>query len=372
MAILEGEFQAYDRQIRPEDPLLRAARYAHLEVRSRLNNDEKMKPHLVADFLQGSYARHTMNNPEDMADVDIIVVTNLHEQQWTPDQVLTMFATWLGNQYGQHRVSKNGRSVNLALDDVEVDLVPTSAPSEAVLMDYRAYSLESVAKAFQPGRQDELLDADEVFGPSINSVSNGDWATEPLRIPDLHAECWQDTHPLAALEYTRQKNREHQRRFLRVVRAIKWWRKRVSGGPDHPKSYPVEHMVGDACTSPFETVAEGITLTLEQMQHQYAPLYLAKRKPLLHPRGLELHPSADVLALLTDNDFCRFYEQLQVAAASARYALGLDDPHESGKAWRRVLGDEFPVPPPGRGGPVSGGFTPRTTPAHQPRGGRFG
>jgi Second Messenger Oligonucleotide or Dinucleotide Synthetase domain len=373
MAILEAEFQEYDRTIRPEDALLQAARSAHIDVRKRLNADEKLSQHLVSDFLQGSYARYTMNDPEDKADVDIIVVTRLHEKQWTPDGVLTLFATWLAGQYGQQRVSKNGRSVNLELDNVEVDLVPTSAPSEAVMLDIRSYAAETVAKAITPGPEDDLLNPNEVFGPSITTIGNGDWALAPLRIPDLHAKAWQDTHPLAALEYTRQKNRECDKMFLRVVRAIKWWRKRVSGGPEHPKSYPIEHMVGDACLSgTFKSVAEGITLTLEAMQRRYYNEYLTRKKPTLKPRGLEHLQEANVLALLQDADFCAFYEQLEVAAANARLALDETNPHKSGKAWQRVLGDEFPVPPPSKTGPTGGGFTPRTDPAREPAGGRFG
>lgn len=93
MAILEAEFQVYDRTIRPEDSLLKAARNAHIDVRMRLNADKDLSEHLVSDFLQGSYARYTMNDPEDKADVDIIVVTRLHEQQWTPDGVLTVLSS---------------------------------------------------------------------------------------------------------------------------------------------------------------------------------------------------------------------------------------------------------------------------------------
>jgi Second Messenger Oligonucleotide or Dinucleotide Synthetase domain len=373
MATLESEFQVYDRAIRPEDALLTAARDAHLDVRQRLNADAKLSSHLVSDFLQGSYARYTMNDPEDKADVDIIVVTRLHEKQWTPDSVLTMFATWLADQYGQQRVNKNGRSVNLELNDVEVDLVPTSAPSEAVMLNMRSYAAETVAKAIQPGPEDDLLNPNEVFGPSITTIGNGDWAQSPLRIPDLHAQAWQDTHPLAALEYTRQKNRACDKMFLRVVRAIKWWRKRVSGGPEHPKSYPIEHMVGDACPGgTFTNVAEGVTLTLEAMQRRYYNEYLARKTPMLKPRGLEHVSEANVLTLLQDADFCGFYEQLQVAAANARFALDEADPHRSGQAWQRVLGKEFPVPPPSKIGPTGGGFTPRTSAVREPTGGRFG
>lgn len=372
MLTLNSEFERFDREIRPSDDVLTAARLAHIDLRKRLNADSKIQEIHVADFLQGSYARHTMNAPSDKADVDIVLVTNLDERdpRNTPQAVLNWFSAWLGDQYGAQRVSLQGRSVGLELNEVCVDLVPTSAPSEVVRQELRSYAERSIFKALGP--EDDLLNPDEIFGPDIEAILDKEWSKQPLRIPDRHAQAWQDTHPLATLVWTRQKNKRCDQLFLRVVRALKWWRKRVSEGPNHPKSYPIEHMVGDACPedSTSFSVAEGVVRTLEQMRDTLYPHYRVRKAPHLALRGLE-HSSANVLALLTSEDFCAYYEALVQAARDARFAASCDDAHQAGLAWQKVLGEAFPVPPKPKPPTPSGGYTPRTSAPTHPSEGRF-
>ena len=369
--VLNNEFSSFDTLIRPSDAELRLCKRAHEELRRNLRDDESIEKIHVADFLQGSYPRNTMNRTDEKNDVDVILVTTLHEAQFDPDTALALFVPFLKTYYPD-QWELNGRSINIQLEDVHLDLVPTSAPSEARIMMLRAleeeYNERVVAKATQP---DDLLDPDEIVGPSGSAIASGDWAEDPLRIPDRHAKCWQNTHPLATLAWTTQKNRQCNKRFLRVVRAVKWWRKHVSGGPKHPKSYPIEHMVGDHCPSNISSVAEGVTLTLEAMLGCYEPYAARGVTPWLAPRGLEGQDN-NVLSLVTREDFSAFVGVLRDAARHARLAFDEKDPHESGKLWQRVLGERFPVPrKPTSGGGSRGGFTPREEPIPQPVGGRF-
>jgi len=380
--VLSGEFDEFDRLIRPDKSTLEAAKQAHLDVRQRLNNDKYIAEIHVADFLQGSYARHTMVHPADgedgqpgKADVDIVFVTKVPETV-LPEHILQALAAWLAREYGQDRVTVQSRSVKVAFNDVDVDLVPTSAPSEAQqellvfgLMDIIAKAYSSVTRA--SGSEDDVHDPNEVFGPMRSA---GAWTKESLRIPDRDAKCWQDTHPLAALDFTAQRNKACNRRFLRVVRALKWWRRVCfqTGRGKHPKSYPIEHMVGDCCPLEFDSMAEGLTLTLERMRDVYKEHY-RRSKPTLRPRGLE-DSEADVLSRLSQEDFDAFFEDLETAATQARYALHHREPREAARAWQRLLGEEFKVPPAPRtpSSPPSGGFPPREQPAPRPTGGRFG
>lgn len=377
---LTKEFDEFDRLIRPEDRTLRAARRAHLDVRARIRNDEGIAAVHVADFLQGSYARHTMVKPPlddygdpTKADVDIILVTNIPPTT-PPQKVLEQVKAWLEKEYGEGKAEIQSRSVKLTLEYVEVDLVPTSAPSEvqtAALQRYAEKAAQVETRSADPS--DDVLDPDEVFGHSGDSDADAQWTQEPLLIPDIYAQCWQETHPLATLKFTVDKNRCCNRKFLRVARALKWWRRCAfeEGGNKHPKSYPVEHMAGDHCPENFTSMAEGLTLTFEGMRDAYEKCYPTK-KPELKLRGLD-KSGADVISRLTQEDFNAFYEEVCKAAALARTALKSEDRQEAAAIWRQLLGDYFKVPvTTGTTKKPTGGYIAPVAVATSPLGGRFG
>lgn len=305
------------------------------------------------------------------ADVDVVFVTNVSEQLFAPEQVLRAVEAWLKKEYGDDCVVMQSRSVKLTLGEVEVDFVPTSAPSEVESLALKRFADELVVLEKRAvGSEDDVHDPHEVFGPRL--PNNGEWASEPLRIPDRDARCWQDTHPLAVLEFTVMRNKRCDKRFLRIVRALKWWRRKsyLDGGSKHPKSYPIEHMTGDCCPEEFGSFAEGLTLTFEQMREAYRPYY-PHSKPTLKLRGLE-DSHANVISRLSQEDFNTFFEEIETAAGIARHALHLSDPREAAREWQKLLGKEFRVPPADRGSPPpTGGFSPRTESADRPTGGRF-
>lgn len=377
---LAKEFDEFDRLIRPDDRTLRAAQEAHLDVRNRIRNDEGIAAVHVADFLQGSYARHTMVKPPldeygdpSRADVDIILVTNIPPTT-RPQVVLEQVKGWLEKEYGKGKAEIQSRSVKLTLDHVEVDLVPTSAPSEvqaAALQRYAEKAAQVETRSADPG--DDVLSPDEVFGPSGDPDADDQWTQEPLLIPDVYAQCWQETHPLATLKFTVDKNRRCDRKFLRVVRALKWWRRRAceEGGNKHPKSYPVEHMAGDHCPEDFTSIAEGLTRTFEGLRDAYAECYPTK-KPELKLRGLQ-DSAADVISRLTQEDFNAFYEEIRTAASLARIALETEDRQEAASIWRQLLGDQFKVPvTTGTPSKPVGGYLKPAAAATTVQGGRFG
>lgn len=373
---LSKQFEEFDRLIRPKQATLDAARAAHLDVRSRISNDDLIQRVHVADFLQGSYARHTMilprvderGNPEK-ADVDIVLVTSVPETV-EPYRVLGAVEAWLKREYGEGSAEIQSRSVKLTLPDVEVDLVPTSAPSEALNADLRQYA----EKALKVDSSDpnDVRDSDEVFGPQWGSGSDGKWREEPLRIPDIHASCWQDTHPLATLDFTVEKNKACDKKFLAVARALKWWRRRAfeAGGQKHPKSYPVEHMAGDYCPEGIKSVAEGLAFTFSRMRDDFAHYY-PHSMPHLHLRGLEWS-DANVISRLTQEDFNAFYEELNKAAVIANNALLCADARQAASLWRELLGEKLPLPVLISNPKLPGGYAAPVAAVTEVRGGRFG
>ena len=196
------------------------------------------------------------------------------------------------------------------------------------------------------------------------------WRSEPLLIPDRDARGWQRTHPLETIRWTTLKNQETNGLFVRVVKALKWWR-RQHDQPKYPKGYPIEHLVGDACPIGVQSVAEGVTRSLEHLRDTLRPSAQLRRVPVVAARGV---PELNVLHRLTVEDFLAFYDLVEDAATIARRALDSKDALESGRLWQVLFGTKFPLPPVTggtSGGGKTGGFTERTNSGSGTERGRF-
>lgn len=325
----------------------------HTTLRSRLLDDPNLAPIIIATFLQGSYVRWTATRPKDeqRADADIIVVTNLDEESNTPSQAMERFRPFLDKWYeGKWRFQ--GRSIGISMSYVDLDIVLTSAPSEV--------EREALAKALRANIEtlDDALDS--VILEARSGGGKPAWKEEPLRIPDREAGQWEDTHPLAQIDWTREKNKRTNGHYVNVVKAIKWWR-RLNPAPKYPKGYPVEHLVGVCCPDYIDSVAEGVTLSLEGMVDQYGGYAAAGEVPWVADHGV----AQNVLGRVSAADFSQFMDLVAAAALTARQAYDSTSVEESGRLWRELFGSRFPEPPtPKRGeeGGPDGGFTPRTGP----------
>lgn len=369
---LKSEFADFLTDIRPTKNQRDEMKSAHETLRERLRGDNELSPILVSDFLQGSYRRHTAIRPkgDKRSDVDIIIVTKLDEKEHSPERAMGVFEPFLKKHYkGKWR--RQGRSFGIDLSHVSLDLVITSAPSEAEL---------GILKSDAVMTPDDLLEApDWRLVPSWLSLSHRsrldardllkaascerEWALKPLRIPDRDARKWDDTHPLEQIRWTRDKNALTDRHFVNVVKSVKWWRVEMHPETKHPKGFPLERIVGDCCPNGISSVAEGIVLTLEAIVSQYKA-----GKPVLPDYGVPHH---DVLARLTASDFATFYEQAKAAAATARSAFDSTDRAQSADLWRQLLGTKFPkCKGDGKDGAKVGGFQEPARPA-LPGTGRF-
>lgn len=119
----------------------------------------------------------------------------------------------------------------------------------------------------------------------------------------------------------------------------------------HPKSYPLEHFIGDCCPDDIKSVAEGVVLTLENIVSQYT------NKPFLADRGV---PEHDVFARITDEEYSDFYDTVCDAAKIAREAFDCEELYDSVCKWRELFGNEFPPAPKPSKSNSSTGFTTRT------------
>ena len=143
---------------------------------------------------------------------------------------------------------------------------------------------------------------------------------------------------------------------------MKWWRKTQYPDMKHPKSYPLEHFIGDCCPDGITSIAEGVVLTLENMVSQYPT------KPFLADRGV---PEHDVFARITDDEYSDFYDAVCETAKTAREAFDCDELYDSVCKWRKIFGNEFPSAPEPSKNNSSAGFTHRTEKSSAVPEGRF-
>lgn len=345
--------------IRLTDNQINDLKTGHSTLRKRLLEDEDLAPIIVNTFLQGSYRRATAVRPKNgnKSDVDVIVVTSLDTENYSPQRALDLFIPFLEKHYkGKYKMQ--GRSIGIELGYVELDLVITSAPSEmqkelltteSILTSYSIEDLEnwSLTKSWR-------LDNQKAFGELEEK-------TEPLLIPDREAGKWEKTDPLAQIKWTWNKNSTCNRNYVNVVKALKWWKK-LNPDPKYPKGYPLEHFIGFCCPDGIESIAEGVTQTLENIVSEHPT------KPFLKDHGV---PEHDVFKRITDEEYQEFYSLVTKAALIARKALNSPDKVESIDLWRELFGSKFPEPP-SSSKKSQNGFTPRTEPTKSVSGGRFG
>ncbi len=371
--------------IRPTDAQRQKMKKEHRKLRDLLMADQELGPLIISTFIQGSYRRFTSTRPRDsqQCDVDVIAATKMHEEDYTPRQALEKFRPFLKKNYPGKYILQ-GRSWGITVDDeITLDLVPTSAPSEAeklAMISARAADWDfpdEPEASFAEAYPTLLLESQGyLLERFTKAAADAKWKQEPLRIPDREAERWDDTHPLEQIRWTWEKSKNTNGHYVNVVKAIKRWRQVKKPQPKYPKSYPLEHLVGDCCPDGIGSVALGVTRSLEIMEQVYRPYVSLGMVPHAGDRGV---PGHNVLGRVSVDDFHAFLDQVKDAADLARRALDAVTVKNSARLWRDLFGDEFPAAPDdgdddiggGHGSNVAiGGFTQRSRPT-QISGGRF-
>lgn len=352
---LPTTFSEFLTRIRLTDDQRDDCKTGHKTLRKRLKEDATLSPLIVNTFLQGSYRRATAIKPAagKRSDVDVIVVTKLHQDDYPdPEDAIKIFLPFMEKHYkGKYEIQ--GRSIGIELSYIDMDLVITSAPSESELGIFESNKIAS---------DDTLEDIEPMI---FKAEDTAEWKSSPLYIPDRDAKEWTPTHPLRQIEWTQEKNGNCNGFYVNIVKAIKWWRRINFDTPEYPKGYPVEHLVGVCCPDNIQSIAEGITLTLENIVTTFASDAAQQTTPFLPDHGV---PEHNVFKRVSGEDFTEFYEQTRLAAVTARKALNSETLTESINYWKELFGDEF-APDTNKSG-FSGGFTPPSRPASPP-GGRF-
>ena len=334
-----------------------------------MNDDEKLRPIVVSDFLQGSYRRATAVRPvgDKRPDVDIIVVTDLNRSE-PPKNAMDRFVPFLDKHYkGKYRFQT--RSIGIESAEVDLDLVITAAPSEAdkgILKSAAVRSDDTPEDTSDWRLVKSWLALNERSGPRAEQILKAgaqepEWKASPFWIPIGKPRLGSRRILWHRFDGTWEKNNDCNGHYVNVVKAIKWSHRFGEKEAKYPKGYPLEHIVGVCCPDDTDSVAEGVTSTLRHIVERFASDAAVKKTPRLSDHGVASH---NVLHRLSAQDFKAFYQYSVVAAKIAQRALDATTIAESANAWRELFGDEFPSPPSdknGDGGPKKGGFTERTS-----------
>jgi hypothetical protein len=376
MTAIPSYFTDFLAEIRLTDSLERACQDKHQELRRHLAADAELSTIIIDAFLQGSYRRRTGVRPlhptdhTEHVDVDLVVVTTLDPEGNSPDRVVARFTPFLDRHYPKRWVP-NDRSIKISFEDtpVTLDLVITAAPSlvvqEAIKAAGRRRGSGDILTLSRRRLNEvgDILSMREAVSEMRKMAGSADWREDYLLIPDRPLRNWVKTHPIQQIIWTEGKNgRRTQGHYVNVVKVVKWWRRR-NDHPEHPKGYPLEHLIGTVCSDGIDSVAEGVTGSLEAIVRTYQPHLLTHQKPVLPDHGV---PENDVFRRVSVGDFAGFYRIAQNAANLARQALNAPTVAESASAWRELLGPEFPEPP------KDGGFTKRTAATTIASTGRYG
>ena len=358
-------FKDFLREIRLTENQVNELKNAHTTLRNRLSEDEELSKIVETTFLQGSYRRSTAVRPKNgkRSDVDIVVVTKMDKDEVEPETALDVFEPFLKKHYdGKYR--KQGRSWGIEMSHVDLDIVQTASTSlaESGILENSILSsndeieeMDNKATMFAEKYTNDMWYRDYMV---FFSASKDEWKEEPLYIPDWKAELWDKTHPLEQIRWTQDKNKKCNGHYVNVVKCIKWWRKEKFSDVEKPKSYPLEHFIGDCCPDGISSVAEGITLTLEAIVNDYPD------KPFLADRGV---PEHDVFAKVTEEEYTAFYESVCEAAVIARNAYDAKTVEDASAEWRKLFGNKFPEPPK----KACAAFTKRESGSGNISGGRF-
>ena len=101
MADLPTAFQKFNSEIELTIAQSDSLRRAHTTLRERLEGYPALSPWIVNTFLHGSYQRSTAIRPAEgsRSDVDIIVVTKLDRNRYTPHAAMELFRPFFRTYY---------------------------------------------------------------------------------------------------------------------------------------------------------------------------------------------------------------------------------------------------------------------------------
>jgi hypothetical protein len=302
--ILITYFEKFVSNVQPSEERIAAISDSHTTVRKHLLEDAKLKFPIVDSLLSGSYARHTSIDP--IKDADIILVleeTKVSDDKKTPNprHVLEDLKAALDDFYDQVNLETQRRSIQVFLpeDDVRMDIVPSIAP---------------------------------------------DGKEKQLNVPDYEQGKWIKSHPYEHITFATNTNKENGGRFVRVAKAMKWWKIEKLVKEKAPKSFLLEVIVAYNMDSKASNLCEAFAGTLKNILSAYKTNRQNGTVPKVPDPALpDDNDLADTCGW-TANDFIYFYDQVSALSDVAEKANDAKtSKDDTVKLWKSAFGDVYPA-----------------------------
>ena len=275
---------------------------AHNSIRDALLADDTYKDNVIRDFLGGSYKRQTAIRPEtkdgdtDRPDVDIYVVV---KGSWitTPEELIGDLFNALHrnrNPLNITRLKRNRCSIAISTNSADMDISP-------------------------------LLERQSDGYYRIGNRTTGEWYSTD---PEEHTN-WSST-----------QNAIFSERFKPTIKLLKWARRENSTQNKHPKSFALEAIVAEHMTTTENHYGKIVHGVFDSFVNSYAIHRSLGICPKISDPAI---PDGNLLADVSSEAFCAYYDKIKSHRDDAARALDTDDQDKATKYWRRIFGARFPA-----------------------------
>lgn len=295
------------------------------EIVTQLFNNDKLKSLVAGTMIQGSIPRNTaiMSGENNILDIDIVILLSSDDEK-TPEYAYDQIMPHFQEQFkGDVKFKK--RAINLTLSQFQVDII-------------LATIIDSENKENQ--YDNELATISQFRkNPAYPSVPK---SISPHNIPTMDLATWVLRDPLGQLAWTLKKTKATSQMYPAIVRLIKYWAAHCIHSPLIPRGYWLEYIVGITCPDDINSLAEGFTVTLENILSLFRDDIRRLRKPFLpYPEHEYAIHEGNVLKRVPVPFIVIAYFQVLLTAKKARKALECTDKERSIKLWSEVFNESF-------------------------------
>lgn len=285
----DESFSKFLSDIEPSRSAVKEISLLHNTLRDYLKENEKYKDIYVESFLSGSYAKHTSIRPTSdnhERDVDIDIVTN-HTESVTFTTLVDELKTVLANSGKYDNFKIQAHSVRVKMAEFDIDIVPL------------------------------------IKNPS-----------DELFIGSTEESAWQRTNPIGHVKWCSAFNKEHDCKFVPLIKLFKWWRQEnCPAQVRYPKGIALEKIIADNIgdtSLPYEKL---LIQTFSNIVESYQSSVGSNELPIV------LDPSVEDNNLLKGyklSDFKDFLDHLN------QHIQKLDTDGLTNQTWKAIMGDRFP------------------------------
>lgn len=299
-----ARFTEFIKDITPSETTVSNCQSAHTNVRKALLKDEGFKDQVKRVFLGGSYKRSTAIRPKtkngstERPDVDLYVVVD--GSPWDSDP-----AALMDDLYA---------ALNRARDDLGITAIKRNRCSIAMSINKADLDVSILLE-----RQDDDL----------------------YRIGNRNTGEWYKTDPEEHTNWSATQNTRCSGRFNPMTRMVKWARRQNKTVSRHPKSFALETFIAPHVSETETHYGQLFHDWCQSFLDAYAVNRLLGTCPLLEDPAV---PGGNILAGVTNEEFCAYYDKIEKHRDDAAKALMEDDQDKATDYWRRIFGDRFPKP----------------------------